>query len=148
MKSLLVIMVILILLSSGCVESNDPNTTQIVGDKLETNIRIEVIHFHGINQCYSCKMVGAYAEETVNTYFAEELESGVLVFKHVNYDLAENEEIAKRYGAAYSSLWIGSYTEKGFSAEQDVNVWYLINDREEYMSYLSEVIDGKLEGLE
>ena len=32
--------------------------------------KIEVYHFHGTNQCYSCKTVGAYAEETINTYFS------------------------------------------------------------------------------
>lgn len=108
---------------------------------------IEVIHFHGNNRCYSCQAVGAYAEETVNTYFSDELKFGKLVFKHVNFDLPENKELSQRYGAAYSSLWIGTYTQESFSAEQDMNVWYKIDDRNAYISYLSEVIDKKLAGL-
>ncbi|TGC10663.1 nitrophenyl compound nitroreductase subunit ArsF family protein [Methanolobus halotolerans] len=148
MKRVLFILIILILLSSGCVENSESNTAPAIDEKLETAPHIEVIHFHGTNQCYSCQAVGALAEETVNTHFAEDLESGKLVFMHVNSDLPENKQLVQRYGAAYSSLWIGTYTGEDFSAEQDVNVWYLINDRGKYMSYLSEVVDEKLEGLE
>jgi uncharacterized protein YuzB (UPF0349 family) len=146
MNRLLIILVILISFSAGCI-GNDGENAQVVDSTLKADPHIEVIHFHGNSQCYSCQAVGAYAEDTANTHFADEITSGELVFMHVNYDLPENKELAKRYGAAYSSLWIGTYTEEGFTAEQNVDVWYLINDRAKYMSYLTEVIDGKLEGL-
>ena len=29
--------------------------------------RVEVIHFHPAQQCYSCRTLGEYANETVNT---------------------------------------------------------------------------------
>lgn len=147
MKKLLFISLILIFLSSGCVENNDESTAHVIDNTLKSNPHIEVIHFHGTNQCYSCQTVGAYAEETVNTHFADELRSGKLVFKHVNYDLPENKELVQRYGAAYSSLWIGTYTEGGFSAEQNMDVWYKIDNKTDYMSYLSKVIDEKLAGF-
>jgi uncharacterized protein YuzB (UPF0349 family) len=147
MNKLLVILFVLMLFTVGCIENDDRGTTQVVDSTLKADPHIEVIHFHGNMQCYSCQAVGAFAEETVYTYFADELKSGYLVFMHVNYDLPENRELAKRYGAAYSSLWIGTYTEEGFTAEQNVNVWYLINDKGKYMAYLSEVLDEKLEGL-
>lgn len=147
MRKLLIMLLTLTLFSSGCVGNNDEGTTKVVDETLQESPHIEVIHFHGNNQCYSCQAVGAYAEETVNTYFSDELNSGKLIFKHVNFDLPENTELSQRYGAAYSSLWIGTYTEEGFSAEQDTNVWYKIDDRNAYMSYLSEVIDEKMAGL-
>jgi hypothetical protein len=106
--------------------------------------RIEVYHFHGNSQCYSCKTVGAYAEETVNTYFAEELNSGKLVFAHINFDLPENKELAERYGVTGSSLWIGTYKGGAFTPEQNVNVWYKISNKEDYMNYLKGVIEEKL----
>lgn len=144
MNKLLFVLLVLTLFSAGCVGNNDSETTKVVDRTLQESPHIEVIHFHGTNQCYSCQAVGAYAEETVNTYFSDELKSGKLVFKHVNFDLPENKELSQRYGAAYSSLWIGTYTEDVFSAEQDTNVWYKIDDRNAYMSYLSEIITKKL----
>jgi hypothetical protein len=107
-------------------------------------IKVEVYHFHGISQCVSCITVGAYAEETVNTYFSQELKDGSLVFAHVNYDLSENKELAKKYGVTGSSLWIGTYIDGKFSKEENVNVWYKINNKGDYLSYLKGVITAKL----
>ena len=147
MKKLLILLLALTLFSAGCVGNNDSGTTKVVDRTLQESPHIEVIHFHGTKQCYSCQAVGAYAEETVNTYFADELRSGKLVFKHVNAELPENKELVQRYGVAYSSLWIGTYTEEGFSTEQNMDVWYKIDNKTDYMSYLSKVIDEKLAGL-
>jgi hypothetical protein len=50
-----------------------------------------------------------------------------------------------KYGVTSASLWLGGYTTDGkFSAEQNTNVWYKINNKAEYMSYLKEVIEQKL----
>jgi hypothetical protein len=125
------------------------STTTTIASTISTTLnnpsnRIEVYHFHGNTQCNSCKTVGAYAEETINTYFADELKSGKLVFAHINYDLAENKALAEKYGVTGSSLWIGEYKGETFAPEQNVNVWYKINNKEDYMSYLKEVIESKL----
>ncbi|MFW5991331.1 MAG: nitrophenyl compound nitroreductase subunit ArsF family protein [Candidatus Nanoarchaeia archaeon] len=116
-------------------------------DAREVNVdKLEVYHFHGNQQCTSCKTVGAYAEETVNTYFKDELESGKIVFDHINGDLPENRELVQKYGATGSSLWLGVYDDSEFTAEQNKRVWYKIQDKEDYMQYLKGVIEKKLAG--
>ena len=118
------------------------------GIKISGDIqKIEIIHFHGTNQCYSCKTVGNYAEETVNTYFSNELKSKKITFQHLNAELSENYELAKKYGVTGSSLWIGIYYADGtFSKEENVNVWYKISNKEDYINYLKGVIESKLSG--
>lgn len=107
--------------------------------------KIEIIHFHSTNQCYSCITMGNLAEETVNTYFSNELKSGKIIFEHLNGDLSKNREKVLKYGATGSSLWIGIYYKDGtFDKEQNINVWYKINNKADYLSYLKEVIEGKL----
>ena len=133
----------------GCSNNESPATGNAVFDsRVEVNIdKLEIYHFHGTNQCYSCKTVGAYAEETVNTYFSDELESGKIVFDHINGDLPENRDLVIKYGVTGSSLWLGTYSEDGkFKAEENVNVWYKIKDKEDYMNYLKGIIDQKLVG--
>jgi len=52
-----------------------------------------------------------------------------------------------KYGATGSSLWIGVYRKDGsFSKEENINVWYKINNKEEYMAYLKGIIEQKLAG--
>jgi len=141
-------LVILILLAGvGCSANNQSvNNDKIPDDaQLSTVEKIELFHFHLNNQCYSCVTVGDYAEETVNTYFADELKSGRIVFNHVNIELLENRVIVMKYGATGSSLWIGVYRKDGsFSKEENTNVWYKIKDKQDYMDYLKQVLEQKL----
>ncbi|MFP4112623.1 MAG: nitrophenyl compound nitroreductase subunit ArsF family protein [Candidatus Woesearchaeota archaeon] len=121
--------------------------SNLEADERTINIdKLEIYHFHGTNQCYSCITVGDYAEATVNTYFKEELENGIIVFDHINGELPENKELVIKYGATGSSLWLGTYSGEDFSAEQNTNVWYKIQDKTTYMNYLKEVIEKKLAG--
>jgi len=138
---------------SGCINqesNNEINGNAIADTSNERTINIdklEIYHFHGTHQCYSCITVGNYAEETVNTYFADEVKSGKIVFGHINGDLPENSDLVAKYGATGASLWLGTYTKDGqFSAEQNTNVWYKIDNKEEYMTYLKGVIEQKLAG--
>ena len=131
--------------SAACGLSPDK---QVETSKEASNVeKIEVYHFHGTNQCYSCKTVGAYAEETVKTFFAQELESGKVVFGHINGDLPENQGLVKKYEVTSASLWIGVYKKDGgFSKEQNTTVWYKINNKSEYLNYLKGIIENKLKG--
>ncbi len=109
--------------------------------------KIEIYHFHGTNQCYSCITMGDMAEETLNTYFSDELKSGKIVFDHINGQLPENYNLVKRFGATGSSLWIGvTYKDGTFKKEQNINVWYKINNKQDYMNYLKGFIESKLKG--
>ena len=134
---------VLVMFSSGCINQGIVNNDLVNNGNVE---KVEVFHFHGNQQCYSCITIGEYSEETVNTYFSNEIESGKLVFGHLNVDIPENVELANKYGATSSSLWIGVYDDEGFRAEQNVNVWYKISDKEDFIEYLKGVIEEKLIG--
>jgi hypothetical protein len=116
--------------------------------KISSDIeKIEVYHFHATRQCVTCKTVGAFSEETINTYFSNELKSGKLVFAHINVDLPENKALVDKYEAKGSSLLIGVYGKDGsFSKEEDTNVWYKIDNKTDFMNYLKGVIEQKLAG--
>lgn len=138
---------------TGC--SSDSSEDNITGKAVtlastdESSIvidKLEIYHFHGTNQCRSCIAIGDYAEETVYTYFAREVESGTIVFDHINGELPEHKELVIKYGATGSSLWLGTYKGEEFTAEQNTKVWYKIQDKDDYMTYLKEVIEQKLAG--
>ena len=119
------------------------------GSKISSDIeKVEVYHFHATRQCVTCKTVGAFSEEAVNTYFANELKSGKLVYSHVNVDLTENKALVDKYEAKGSSLLIGVYGKDGsFSKQEDTNVWYKIDNKTDFMSYLKGVIEQKFSGI-
>lgn len=134
-------------IAAGCTSpaKSDPSTPVATGAG-GTVERVEVFHFHGNQQCASCIAVGDLAEKTVNANFKAELASGRLVFAHVNAEQPENAALATKYGVTGSSLWIGMYDADGFHKEQDIRVWYLINDKDAYSTYLSGLITKRLNG--
>lgn len=134
------------LILSGCTANTDQKPASYAEADGLTIQKIEIIHFHGTNQCTSCILLGQYAEETVNTYYSKELESGKVTFDHVNYDLPENNELVVKYGVTGSSLWLGVYAEDGFHKEENINVWYKLNDKQDFKSYLKGHIERRLSG--
>ena len=158
---------IFLVLTSGCItDQNTGSTTTTLGKQTTTTLtaqnesvcdpsaqscgldsqqtRVEVYHFHRTSQCWSCKTLGEFAENSVNTHFKKELESGRLKFDHINVQLSQNKDLAEKYGARGSSLMIGVYDSNGFSKEEDTKVWYKLNNEQEYITYLKSVIEAKL----
>lgn len=90
--------------------------------------------------------MGELAEETVNTYYLDELSTGKLVFKKANYFDPQNRELVKKYGPESSSLWIGTYVDGKFYKEMKIGVWYKTGNAGDYMEYLKGSIDKRLAG--
>jgi thiol-disulfide isomerase/thioredoxin len=132
-------------IAAGCTAPADSvaSTPRVTSGPVE---KVEVYHFHGNQQCASCIAVGDLAEKTVNENFKDELASGRLVFAHINAQQPENADLAAKYGVTGSSLWIGVYDANGFYKEENVKVWYLINNPEEYSLYLTDLINKRLNG--
>ncbi|MCQ8893618.1 MAG: nitrophenyl compound nitroreductase subunit ArsF family protein [Methanolinea sp.] len=139
------LLVLASLLVAGCLTQVKTGESA-VNRSLSSVEKVEVYHFHATRQCYSCIVLGQYAEETAKTYFGQELASGKLVFGHINVDLPENRAIVEKYGPTGSSLWIGVYNKGEFSKEENIRVWYKIGNKEEYMEYLRGVIEKRLAG--
>ncbi len=142
---LLLLLAFLLTLAAGCTTAIEYSGN--AGSNFSGSVeKVEIYHFHATRQCYSCITLGAYAEETVKTYFAPEVASGRVVFGHVNVDLPDNKALVEQYGPTGSSLWIGVYDKDGFHKEENINVWYKIGNKDEYMAYLKGVIEKRLAG--
>jgi len=100
--------------------------------------KIEVVHFHGTNQCFSCIKVGEYALKTIQEKFKEEYENGTIVFIDINGELEENQEIVQKYKARGSSLFINSIIGSNDNIEEETTVWRLVNDESSYLKYFED----------
>jgi hypothetical protein len=108
--------------------------------------KIEVVFFYPSSPCANCIEVGDLAEQTIDTYYMEEVSDGRLVFKKANYFDPANRELIKKYGPESSSLWIGTYDQGRFYKEMKIAVWYKTGNAKDYMEYLKGAIDARLEG--
>jgi frataxin-like iron-binding protein CyaY len=126
--------------------SNKLTGNVAIANKVGSVEKIEVYHFHSNRQCSVCKIIGSNLDETISRYFLEQVAGGKIIYGHINIQLPKNEEIIKRYGATGTSLWIGVYDENGFHAENDRGIWYKLQDKEAFISYLKKLIEKRLSG--
>ena len=97
--------------------------------------KIEVVHFHATRQCWSCITVGKYTLAAIKEKFPQEYQSGKIVFRDVNVDLAENREIVGKYQARGSSLFVNAISKDKDSIEEETTVWRLVNNQEKFTDY-------------
>jgi len=106
--------------------------------------KIQVFVFHATQRCYSCITIGKFAGETVNEYFQPELRDGKIEFREINVDLPENKELAHKFQASGSSLFINAIYNGEDNIAEDTRVWRLISSEAQFKSYLKDKIDNLL----
>ena len=104
--------------------------TDITADKLQ------VYYFHRTQRCYSCLTIGKYIKETIEDNFANEIQNGTIDFQEINIELPENRELAKKFKASGSSLFINTIRNSQDDISQDTNVWRLVGNENQFKSYL------------
>ncbi|MFH1823031.1 MAG: nitrophenyl compound nitroreductase subunit ArsF family protein [Patescibacteria group bacterium] len=114
------------------------SSAETVADKLE------VYYFHRTQRCYSCLTIGKYVKETIEDNFAEEIQNGTIDFQEINVELPENREVAEKFKASGSSLFINAVKNNQDDIGQDVNVWRLVTDENKFKSYLRDRLNSLL----
>jgi hypothetical protein len=106
--------------------------------------KIQVFLFHPTQRCITCITIGKYAKETVEQKFPAELMSGKIEFKEINIDLPENKELATKFKATGSSLFINSIIDSKDNIQHDTQVWRLTSNEQAFITYLSDKINALL----
>ena len=118
--------------------SIDGQTMKIAAEK------IEVIHFHATQQCWSCITVGEYALKTIKEKFPEEYASGAIVFRDIDAELPENRDLVVKYQARGSALFVNAITAGKDNIEEDVTVWRLVSNENQFISYFQDKLNKLL----
>ena len=107
--------------------------------------QVVLYYFHGSRRCKTCLSMEANALEVVQSEFAEELDSGALVWKVVNYDEPENEHFIKDFKLVSSSLVLVEM-QGGEQVRFDVlnDAWSLARDEWRFKQYVQQSVLGFL----
>ena len=129
-------------LSTSQIDSNNPPPSPTV--VIVPADKIEVVHFHATQQCWSCITVGEYALKTIKEKFPEEFASGKIVYKDIDGELKENQEIVVKYQARGSSLFVNAIRDDKDDITEDTTVWRLVNDENQFISYFEKKLSSLL----
>jgi len=114
----------------------------------DTSTKIEVIDFYGTHRCVTCEAIEANAKYTVETFFQDEVKAGKVEFKTVNVDDEKNYDMAERFEATGTALFINVI--KG-GKEQHIDLTNFAfskgRDKEVFSAKLKEKINEQLKTL-
>ncbi|MDX9913001.1 MAG: nitrophenyl compound nitroreductase subunit ArsF family protein [Candidatus Moranbacteria bacterium] len=125
-------------------KSNSANTSTQVSTPKTAGVqpvkpaeKIQVYEFHSTNRCYSCITMGQYIKATLEESFQAELKSGKIDFREINVDLPENKEVATKFKATGTSLFINSIIDGQDNIKEDTQIWRLVTNEKSFSDYLS-----------
>jgi hypothetical protein len=143
---ILLALAVVVLLAGAIVvpaagQPDDGAQAVAAADESGTDAPIVVYYFHGKQRCKKCRTIEAYAEEAVRTSFAEELETGALAWKAVNFDESANEHFLYDFELPGSSLVVVEM-EKGEPGRFQVlqEVWTLVGDKDGFFEYVRQAV--------
>lgn len=106
--------------------------------------KVQVYLFHATQRCTTCIAIGKLAGETVAEYFQPETRDGKIEFKEINIDLPENRELAQKFQASGSVLYINAIKDGQDNISEDATVWRLTTNEVQFKSYLKDKLDNLL----
>jgi len=84
------------------------------------NTKLLVYDFHMTIRCQTCAKIEQVTIETLNTYYKNQLDSGLIVFKTFDCELEENAELVKKYSAYGSTLVLTRLLPEGKEVIVDI----------------------------
>lgn len=106
--------------------------------------KVQVFLFHATQRCTTCKAIGRLAGETVNERFQDELKLEKIEFREINIDLPENKELARKFQAGGSALYINAITDNKDEIAEDTRAWGLTTNPDAFKDYLESKINALL----
>ena len=145
MKYLNLLAIMLALTISSC-KAQETQNAQINSEGVSS--RVELIDFYGTHRCMTCEAIEANSKYTVETYFKEELKSGLVTFQTINVDQDENYEVAKKFEAAGTALFL-NVIKDGQEQQIDLTSFAFLKgtDQLAFSNKLKEKIEEQLKSL-
>jgi hypothetical protein len=104
--------------------------------------KVELLYFHRTQRCVSCNNAEQYTRDTLNKYYANELQYGQISIQSIDYQ--QDKAMAEKYNVKVQGLKIVT-TRGGQTNVKDVpEIWTYVKDRDAFMGFLKSVIDKEL----
>lgn len=117
------------------------NLETVQSDKVE---KIQVVHFHATQQCWSCITIGEYSEKIIKTSFPDEYKNGKVEYLDINIDEQANSAIVKMFGVSGSSLYFNVVIDGKNNITEDIQVWNLVSNEQKFTNYFKNKLQGYL----
>jgi len=134
---------------AGCTSpaSPGPDTSPTLEPTPSGEDYVELVYFHRTQRCHSCRYAGDMTQQTVETYFADALADGRLVFKILDVQDPANAEAVEKYGPYGSSLFIDTVKDGHDNIRAITAIWYNIDNDEKFVAAVKVEVAAALESI-
>jgi hypothetical protein len=119
--------------------AGNPAAAQAFGDGLV------VYYFHGEIRCPTCRAIESQSHETVENDFAEQLRSGEMAWRIVNYEKPESADLTKKFDVHMANVVLarmdGGEIKNWKRLDQ---VWALVGDKPAFAEFVRTEISQML----
>ena len=106
---------------------------------------VTVTYFSSNVRCVSCRKIEALTRNTIETQFAEQMNSRQLVFETINIDLPENKHYVEEYELSFKTVLIAYVDGTGEKQWRKMDkVWELLSNEDQFEAYIAEGITSAL----
>ena len=106
--------------------------------------RVEVVYFHRTQRCKSCQEAERLTRKTLDTFFTEQMSSGLISLATIDVQALQNAAQTRKYGASESSLFFG-IVKNGVEYLCPINdIWYVLGNEAKFLPLLRDRINTAL----
>ena len=117
--------------SGAAAPKNNPTPTLAMQDG------IKVYYLHGNTRCPTCRTIEAYAQEAVQTGFADELKSGKINWQVINYESPGNEHYATDYEVVAPNVVLVMFKDGKQTKWKGLpEVWEHVGDKAAFFAFV------------
>jgi hypothetical protein len=104
-----------------------------------------VYYFHSSIRCPTCRSIESQAQETVQTYFAPQLDNGEVVWKIVNFEQASAKPLTEMFQIQMPVVVLAKMKDGKMEDWKRLDeVWALVGDKPAFMKYVQGEIERML----
>jgi hypothetical protein len=111
----------------------------------EPSHQVIACYFHRTNRCPTCKKIGSYIIESVNTEFATQIKDKSVKVMEIDFQDAKNEKFTKAYKISGPTLVIMNVRDGKVAAWKTApKVWSLVSKKDDFSKYVSDEVKSYL----
>jgi len=114
--------------------------------KITPNTKLLIYYFHVTHRCNTCIKIESVTKKILETYYADELKKGVIIFQAFNCELPENKALVDKYQAYGATLALTPIVNGKEAGIEDLTSFAFskINNEEVFTKELQEKINSYL----
>lgn len=100
---------------------------------------VSVYYLHGNTRCPTCRSIEAYAQEAVQTGFAEQLQSHTIEWQVINYEAPGNEHYVTDYQVVAPYVVLVKFVGGKQTSWQGLpEVWQHVGDKSAFLDFVQD----------